>query len=597
MQIREESIAACELLRDTNGPDGTEDPQPQEMIQYARARTFGERGRQLLREPVEHPSSQESSSSWIVSQDVVTDIDTSITGSTRSASSVLVMVPPPVWESMNTSPDEVIEADRQQDFQDLFCTLMVALPLGTHRHRLTRYPQTFTTSEALNHLGNLRFTQSNRRPSPNDPNVMVTTKIATTFSMVAPMARSLCNKFLAARLVESIEGKVEFSTADSIWQLTSKGIKLLENFAHRNGVSERHVFDVLDSPRNKMNLLVLEREPETDQLNRDTQTINVIFRRFTGPHPNVPSKDYSSDSENSFDSDGNIGVRMHRDRKIANKYHQYTFSQRAAIDWLMNCCTMVDVREAYEIINLLCDHDFIRVIQEDKTSPSGRANGRPNNSRGSIYKMTERGQTVAGWIPDRKPSPTDARDRSPAGNFRDSNTNRMLFIVQTPSLRLLFREYLKETHCEENLIFYLEVKDFLGRWTGTLRRQKASMDSPPLDTVRETLAAAYDLYNAFLAPGSPCELNIDHTLRNALVSRMTRFELPDIELLQTVKEVIQLYDQAQTSVFKLMASDSVPKFLRDPNYAKQINKFNAEHGGGLNAESVATTGRLAGVSS
>ena len=367
---------------------------------------------------------------------------------------------------------------------------MVALPLGTHRHRLTRYPQTFTTSEALNHLGNLRFTQSNRRPSPNDPNVMVTTKIATTFSMVAPMARSLCNKFLAARLVESIEGKAEFSTADSIWQLTPKGIKLLENFAHRNGVQERHVYEVLESPRNKMNLLVLEREPETDQLNRDPQTINVIFRRFTGQTPNVPTKD-TNESEVSFDSDGNVGVRMHRDRKIANKYHQYTFSQRAAIDWLMNCCTLVDVREAFEILNLLGDHDYIRVVHEDKTSPTGRTTGRTTNSRGSIYKMSERGQTMAGWIPDRKTSPNGARDRSPAGSFRDSNTNRMLYIVQTPSLRLLFREYLKETHCEENLIFYLEVKDFLGRWTATLRRQKASMDSPPLDTVRETLAAAY----------------------------------------------------------------------------------------------------------
>ena len=75
------------------------------------------------------------------------------------------------------------------------------------------------------------------------------------------------------------------------------------------------------------------------------------------------------------------------------------------------------------------------------------------------------------------------------------------------------------------------------------------------------------------------------------MSRMTRFELPDIELLQTVKDVIQLYDQAQNSVFKLMASDSVPKFLRDPKYAKSIQKYNAEHGGGLDAAQV-TQGRI-----
>lgn len=75
-------------------------------------------------------------------------------------------------------------------------------------------------------------------------------------------------------------------------------------------------------------------------------------------------------------------------------------------------------------------------------------------------------------------------------------------------------------------------------------------------SLTEKLTTRLDLYNAFLAPGSPCELNIDHNLRNALVTRMTRFELPDTALLTTVKEVIALYNQAQSSVFKLMASVS-----------------------------------------
>lgn len=35
---------------------------------------------------------------------------------------------------------------------------------------------------------------------------------------------------------------------------------------------------------------------------------------------------------------------------------------------------------------------------------------------------------------------------------------------------------------------------------------------------------------------------------------MTRFELPDTELLTTANDIVQLYDQAQGSVFKLMAS-------------------------------------------
>lgn len=387
-----------------------------------------------------------------------------------------------------------------KDFQDLFCTLMVALPLSPHRHRLTRYPQTFTTGEALNHLGNLKFTQSNRRPSPTDPNVMVTTKIATTFSMVAPMARALCNKFLAARLIESIEGKGEFSTTDSIWQLTSKGIKLLESFAHRNGVQERHVFDLLDSPRNRMNLLVLEREPETDQLTHDKDTINVIFRRFLGPGANLPAKDTSgSDSDSSNDADGNTGVRLHKDRKISPKLQLYTFSHRSAVDWLMSCCTLVDIREAKEICEYFTDLDYIQVVHEEKLQPGANPATLKPNSRGNIYRVTERGQKAAGWIPDREASPArDVRELSPGQGIKDSNTNRMNYIVNQPALRLMFREFLKETHCEENLVFYLEVRDFLGRWVLAGRKQqKAERDGPTIETVRETLAAAYGKLSCF----------------------------------------------------------------------------------------------------
>lgn len=374
-----------------------------------------------------------------------------------------------------------------QDFQDLFCTLMVALPLGTHRYRLSKHRQTFTTGEALNHLGNLRFTQSNRRPSPNDPNVMVTTKIATTFSMVAPMARSLCNKFLAARLVESVEGKAEFSTTDSIWQLTSKGIKLLENFAHRNGVQERHVFEVLNSARNRMNLLVLERDSESDALSHDRATAEVIFRRFIGSDaPNTAgSVTSTSDTDVISDSNGQIGVRLTFERIFGLKSHKYTFSGSDAIRWLMECCTLVDVREAEEICSLFIDFQFIKIVAEDK--PASR-NKFPY-TKGCYYKVSDSGIKVAHWNEDWVEPVPEKRERSPSG-MKESNTNRMNMIVTTPSLRLMFRQYLKDTHCEENLVFFLEVKDFLGRWSHAVKRSRKD-DTPALDTVRETLAAAY----------------------------------------------------------------------------------------------------------
>ena len=69
------------------------------------------------------------------------------------------------------------------------------------------------------------------------------------------------------------------------------------------------------------------------------------------------------------------------------------------------------------------------------------------------------------------------------------------------------------------------------------------------------------LYNAFLAPGSPCELNIDHSLRTALAARMTRAVGDDDAMIKSLDEVARLFDQAQNSVFKLMASVSVKPIL------------------------------------
>jgi hypothetical protein len=129
----------------------------------------------------------------------------------------------------------------------------------------------------------------------------------------------------------------------------------------------------------------------------------------------------------------------------------------------------------------------------------------------------------------------------------------MMVILRDPALRLLFREYLRETHCEENLSFHTEVKVFLEEY----HRAKRSATTPRPDTIRETLASAYSLYNAYLAPGSPCELNIDHSLRNALAARMTRAVGVDEQMIRSLDEVAMLFDQAQTSVFKLMASVSL----------------------------------------
>ncbi|KAL5336219.1 developmental regulator flbA [Aspergillus crustosus] len=461
-----------------------------------------------------------------------------------------------------------------KDFMDLFSTLMVSLKLDSHRVRFTRYDHTFTSEEAIGNLGSLKFSQSNRMPDPKDPSRIVTTTTTTTFSMAKEMARSVCQRFVDARFIESVDGKYSqmFPLKGALYQLTPKGINILQRFCQRNGITARHVIEVLESPRNTMQLVNLERDTESDKLSHDRGTIEVIFRRFAGQDgPNVKSSVSSSDSDSLSDySNGLVGVKMARERKVGDKVLANTFTGKGAVDWLMDCSTTIERRETVLIAELFVKYGLMTVLQEDRSMPqieNSLVAFQP--SKNAIYAVTDRGQRVCGWVARDKTRETTYDSR---GIPRDSNNARLNHILHDPALRLLFREFLRFSLCEENLAFYIDVSEFTTQYH---KYEKVGHFSKP-DAVRETLAAAYGLYNAFLAPGSPCELNIDHALRNSLASRMTKAVGDDESMLKSLQEVVQLFEMAQTSVFKLMSSDSVPKFLRDPKYSAILQEHDVD---------------------
>ncbi|KAJ5907632.1 hypothetical protein N7495_000314 [Penicillium taxi] len=466
-----------------------------------------------------------------------------------------------------------------KDFMDLFSTLMVSLKLDSHRVRFTRYDHTFTSEEAINNLGSLKFSQSNRMPDPKDPSRIVTTTTTTTFSMAKEMARSVCQRFVDARFIEAVDGRplAIFPLKGALFQLTPKGINILQRFCQRNGITARHVMDVLESPRNTMQLVNLERDTDSDKLSHDRATIEVIFRRFAGQDgPNIKSSISTSDSDSLSDySNGLVGVKMARERKLLDgKVYNNTFTGKGAVDWLMDCSTTIERRETCLIAELFLKYGLITMIQDDKAFPDSNALFQP--SKYSIYCITDRGQRVCGWIARDNKNRVESTAYDSRGMPRDSNNARLTHILQDPALRLLFREFLRYSLCEENLSFYLDVSEF----TSSYHKAEKTGTFTKVDSVRETLAAAYGLYNAFLAPGSPCELNIDHALRNSLASRMTKAVGDDDSMFKSLQEVVHLFELAQTSVFKLMSSDSVPKFLRDPKYSVVLQEHDVDIFGG-----------------
>ena len=387
-----------------------------------------------------------------------------------------------------------------RDFKDLFSTLMVSLPLTAHRLRFVKLDHTFTSEEAINNLGSLKFSQSNRMPDPKDPSRIVTTTTTTTFSMAKEMARSVCQRFMDARFIEAVDGKVipQFPLKGALWQLTPKGMHVLSRFCQRNGINQRHVLDLLDSPRSTMQLVILERDPATDKLSHDRATIEVIFRRFAGQDgPNVKANISTSDSDSLSDYyNGLVGVKMAKERKIGEKTYGNTFTGKAAVDWLMDCCTTVDRRETFAIAESFVTQELILPLHEDKQyqRESGGAIFQP--TKYAIYAVTDKGKIIAGWVPSSavngdtrsevsgRSGGTRADGRSAP---RDSNNNRLTLIVNDAALRLLFREYLRDTHCEENLAFYLEVREFTKAYDNSERLKAFTR----LDAIRESLAQAY----------------------------------------------------------------------------------------------------------
>ncbi|KAH8595093.1 regulator of G protein signaling domain-containing protein [Bisporella sp. PMI_857] len=476
-----------------------------------------------------------------------------------------------------------------KDFEDLFATLVVSLPLGSHRVRLTIVDHSFLLEEAINNLGSLKFSQSNRMPDPKDPSRIVTTTTTTTFSMAREMARSVCQRFLAARLMESADGKQakEFKTKGSVWQLTPKGINVLERFCTRNGIQQRHITGLVNSLRNTMRLVILERDSATDKSFSDLNTIEVIFRRFVGQNgPNVTNSTNSKDSDSLSEyKDGIAGVKTAKERKVGSpsKTVYQTFTGLAATDWLMDCCSTVERREASEFATHFLEQGLVWCVQPDPLYlaqfPQGKENEvRFQPTKYAIYQLSQKGKDVVHMTPSKQISEGENTSATTKpGVLRDSNTRMLERILNDAALRLLFREHLRDTHCEENLLFYLDVNKFLqsckAQITANLSLSaKGALGN--LDFAREALTSAYALYNAFLAPGSPSELNINYLLRNQLAIRMTKAAGQNAAIIKSLTEVCELFEQAQISVFKLIATDSIPKFIQSSKYEQTLENYN-----------------------
>lgn len=210
---------------------------------------------------------------------------------------------------------------------------------------------------------------------------------------------------------------------------------------------------------------------------------------------------------------------------------------------------------------------------DDGTSESGNSSKQPTSSDAKIHRRISMAEKLNANY-----------ESSERKGTKESNTDRLRYILEEPALRSLFREFLRGTFCEENMSFWLDVQDFKRKFNitssamavGPTSRpgQRATPGQAVMERHHELLInTAFIIYNTYLAPSSQCELNIDHGLRNELakyleevVTNLTgqtfqgRVEPEQLNAFNAtqLQTMIRLYERIQTHVFRLMATDSVP---------------------------------------
>lgn len=615
-----------------------------------------------------------------------------------------------IWQmhSAHRMPSFTLQCLYTQDIHDLFAALIVQIPLDTHRYLFRNYPNTFTSEDAIQALGSLRFSYTARVPDPNDNSKLIRTTTTTTFNMEKDMAKALCQQFQLCRLTENATDPQSRSfQSKGIWQLTPKGLCVLQDFCVRTEADmtqlRKHFSNI-----EPIQLVRLERHPDDDQILYGHQNLSVVFRIMMSSLPlegeleknssnglkatssassaadrvnNLSSASTQSSGSSTtgtgtsapFAMASQISSGDSRVQLLANNLLTYSkkgrkghtrsstktmrtiFSTQLCCDWLTDYSTVSSRDEAEQLASEFVKYGWLNfqepkhslpvkasktimlsitpkgkdvvaefdkqssVPQSSSTSSLSRPRSTASSSKTGSLATSNRAATddeqttlremlsqdpetaktaaaettgedssttkVAVTNGKYKSSSSQSRPPSSAVEYnvdqkedpKESNAAKLKLILDDPQLRSLFKDFLRANFCEENLDFWIDYS--------TLRR-KCRSQSPamPSQNQKDLLEDAHDIWSTYIETGSPCELNVEHSLRQEiarLVSSIVQVVpsyspgqvkptvvISTASTSQSLRMMLKLLDRVNEHICRLMASDSVPKFVKTPKYRK-----------------------------
>eukprot|EP00475_Leptophrys_vorax_P023439 TRINITY_DN32079_c0_g1_i1.p1 TRINITY_DN32079_c0_g1~~TRINITY_DN32079_c0_g1_i1.p1 ORF type:complete len:447 (+),score=95.60 TRINITY_DN32079_c0_g1_i1:70-1341(+) len=124
-------------------------------------------------------------------------------------------------------------------------------------------------------------------------------------------------------------------------------------------------------------------------------------------------------------------------------------------------------------------------------------------------------------------------------------------LLKTPHGRNEFLSYLESEFAVENLLFFEAARDFHNKYSGKITKFKAGDDA---------FLEALEICETFIKASAPSAVNLPHEMRKAILAG---FPLTKALRASAFEESfsVDLFERAKLETFKLMMSDSYPRFV------------------------------------
>lgn len=194
--------------------------------------------------------------------------------------------------------------------------------------------------------------------------------------MTREMAKQIAQHFMDARLIENAADKANTTFKDrAIFQITPKGLHVLERFIAKNGITADGLVNVFATQPICMKLLHLERRLSDDDIIISENVVLTVFRRFAGRTPNyiVNTADSPLDPTQEYYERAN-GVPLQdiqeRQQQMigrgALQMFRNTFTALTALEWLCDFTTIVGRDEAAEMCAHFMRYQLIELVSDKR---------------------------------------------------------------------------------------------------------------------------------------------------------------------------------------------------------------------------------------